>query len=235
MDDRANTIAGWVLGAAIVALGASIVTGEVFHSERPETMGYPIEGVEVEAGEGGEAEQPIAAFLATADVGAGEQQFKKCAACHTINQGGANGLGPNLFGIMGQSVAGKPGFAYSDALKAHGGTWDWETMSAWLQSPKNFAPGTKMTFAGLSKPEDRANLLAYMNAQGSNLPLPPPPAAAANPAEVAAEEAALPAAGDLGETEPVLTEAEAAKQPQGRVMGPGSPATSGRQAQEKAQ
>ena len=235
MDNRMNTIAGWVLGAGIVALGATIVTGEMFHSERPEKMGYPIEGVEVEAGEGGAAEQPIAAFLANADPAAGEAVFKKCAACHTITPGGANGLGPNLHGIMGQPVAGRPGFAYSDALKSKGGTWDWETMSQWLKSPKAFANGTKMTFAGLSKPEDRANILAYMNAQGSNLPLPAAPAAAANPAEAAADAAAQtgPAANGLGEKEPVLTEGQAAKQPEGRVMGEGVPATSGREGQGK--
>ncbi len=233
MDDRMNTIAGWVLGAGIVALGASIVTGEIFHAERPEKMGYPIEGVEVEGEGGAEAEQPIAMFLAGADAGKGEGVFKKCGACHTINPGGANGLGPNLHGIMGQPVASRPGFAYSDALKSKGGTWDWETMSQWLKSPKSFAPGTKMTFAGLSKPEDRANLLVYMNAQGSTLPLPPPPAAAGDPARAAAEAADQGAAGDKGENEPVLTEQQAAKQPEGRVMGEGAPATAGREGQAK--
>jgi cytochrome c len=233
MDNRANTVAGWVLGAGIVALGASIVTGEMFHAERPEKMGYPIEGVEAE-GEGGdaEAEQPIAAFLQTAEASKGEGVFKKCAACHTINPGGANGLGPNLHGIMGQPVAGKPGFAYSDALKGKGGNWDWDSMSAWLLSPKKFAPGTKMTFAGLSKPEDRANLLVYMNAQGSNLPLPAAPAAA-SPAKVAAEKGDAPAAAEKGEDEPVLTEAQAAKQPETKINEAGAPAISGREAQGK--
>jgi cytochrome c len=234
MDDRFNTIAGWVLGAGIVALGASIVTGEMFHNERPEKLGYPIEGVEVES-EGGEAEQPIATYLAAADPGKGEAVFKKCAACHTATPGGPNGLGPNVHGIMGQPVAARPGFAYSDALKSKGGTWDWETMSQWLKSPKAFAPGTKMTFAGLSKPEDRANLLVWLNSQGSNLPLPPPPAAGANPAEAAAEAADQPAGGDKGENEPVLTEAEAGKQPEGRVMGEGAPAVAGREGQAKSQ
>src|SRR3546814_8361221 len=98
-----------------------------------------------------------AVFLASADEAAGEQVFKKCAACHIANQGGPNGLGPNLLGTMGKPVAHVAGFAYSDALKSHGGTWDWETMSQWLKSPRDFAPGTKMTFAGLSKPEDRAD------------------------------------------------------------------------------
>jgi len=242
MDNRTNTIAGWVLGAAIVALGASIVTGEVFKGERPEKMGYPIEGVEVEGEGGGEAEQPIAAFLQTADASAGEQVFKKCAACHTATQGGANGLGPNLFGTMGKPVAHVAGFPYSDALKGKGGTWTWDTMSAWLKSPKAFAPGTKMTFAGLSKPEDRANIMAYLNSLGSNIPLPPPPAAAApagapaggeNPAAAAAEAADQPATAEKAENEPVLTEGQAAKQPVGRVMGEGAPTVAGREAQAK--
>ncbi len=234
MDDRFNTIAGWALAAGIVALGASIVTGEMFHSERPEKMGYPIEGVEEDNAGGAEAEQPIAAFMAAADPGKGEGVFKKCAACHTITPGGANGLGPNLHGIMGAPLASKAGFAYSDALKSKGGAWDWETMSQWLKSPKGFAPGTKMTFAGLGKPEDRANLLAWMNTQGSNLPLPPPPAATGSPAQAAAENAdQTQAAGDKGEDEPVLTEGQAAKQPEGRVMHEGAPSTSGREEQAK--
>ena len=233
MDDRFNTIAGWVLGAGIVALGAAIVTGEMFHGDRPEEMGYPIEGVEVEGEGGAEAEQPIAFFLASADAGAGEQQFKKCAACHTINQGGANGLGPNLFGTMGADIAHVPGFAYSPALQEVQGTWTWDTMSEWIKSPRKFAPGTKMTFAGISNPEDRADLLLYLNSQGSNLPLPPPPAAAGNPEQVAAEAADMPAAGTKGEDEPVLNEAQAAKQPEGNVGGEGAPEVTGRAEQEK--
>lgn len=234
MDDRTNTIFGWVLGAGILALGASIVTGQVFDAERPEKMGYPIEGVEEEGAGEAAAEEPIAFYLAKADAAAGANVFKKCAACHTVNQGGANGLGPNLWAVMGKPVAHLGGaFAYSDALKSHGGTWDWESMSQWLKSPKSFAPGTKMTFAGLSKPEDRANLIAYLNSQGSNLPLPPPPAAAASPEAAAAEASDQPAAPGKGEDEPVLTEGQAAKQPEGRVMGEGTPETAGRAAQDK--
>ncbi len=200
MDDRFNTIAGWVLGAGIVLLGASLVTGEVFKAERPEQMGYPIQGVEEEGGEDGPAEQPIAYYLQTADAAAGEAVFRKCAACHTVNQGGANGLGPNLYGTMGATLAHVPGFAYSDALREKGGSWDWDRMSEWLTSPRNFAPGTKMTFAGLSDPQDRANLMAYLNAQGGNLTIPPPPAA--SPAEQAAEASDQPAAGDMAEPVP---------------------------------
>ena len=178
MEDRFNTIAGWVLFAGIVALGTSIVAGEALHSERPEKMGYPIAGVQEESSGGAAAEKPIEAYLATADAAKGAEVFKKCAACHTINQGGANGIGPNLYATMGEAIAqGKAGFAFSDALKAVGGNWDWDKMNAWLTSPRKFAPGTKMTFAGLSNPQDRANVILYLNQQGSNLPLPAAPAA----------------------------------------------------------
>ena len=183
MDGRNNTIAGWVLGAGIVALGSAIVGGMLFEGHRPEKMGYAIEGVE-EAGAGGAAaEVPIATLLPKADPAKGAEVFKKCAACHTINQGGANGIGPNLYATLGEPVGqGKGGFAFSDALKGVGGNWDFEKMNAWLTSPRKFAPGTKMTFAGLSNPQDRANVLAYINSQGSNLPLPATPAAGAAPA-----------------------------------------------------
>jgi len=210
MQDRQNTINGWVLFALVVALGSSIVAGEVFHSERPETMGYPIEGVEVE-GEGAEAEQPIAFYLASADAAKGEQVFKKCAACHNADPGGANALGPALFGVMGRPLASHAGFAYSPALQGVGGTWDWEKMSAWLTNPKKFAPNNKMTFAGLSNPEDRANVMAFLNSRGSNLPLPAPPAATAEASADKAAAEAEDAGAQKAENEPVLNEAQAAK------------------------
>jgi len=184
MDDRFNTIAGWTLFAGIVALGASIVAGETFKGERPEEMGYPIEGV-VQEGEGGaaEAEKPIAFYLASADSAAGEQVFKKCTACHNADKGGANALGPNLWGVLGEPVGKGKGFAFSPALSGVGGSWNWDNMNAWLASPKKFAPGTKMTFAGLSNPQDRANVIAFLNSHSdSPLPLPAAPAEAAAPA-----------------------------------------------------
>lgn len=211
MDDRFNTIAGWVLFAGIVALGSSIVASETFHSERPEKMGYPIEGVQEEGEAGAEAEKPIEFYLASADPAKGEQVFKKCAACHNADNGGANQLGPNLWGVVGAPIGEGRGFAWSDALSGHGGTWDWDSLSQWLKSPKAFAPGTKMTFAGLGKPEDRANVIAFLN-QHSNGPKPMPAA----PAEVAAApagggdsgKAAAAAPGDVpglkAQKEPVL-------------------------------
>lgn len=204
MGDRFNTVAGWALFAGIIALGGAIVSSKYFHDERPEKMGYAIEGVEVE-GEGGDAGPGLNTLLATADVAAGEKVFAKCAACHTANSGGANGIGPNLFGVVGKAHGHLAGFAYSEALKSVPGSWTFEALDKWLKSPREYAPGTKMTFAGLGNPADRANLIAWLNTQGSNLPLPAadaPPAAeggdnaanAANAAEAPAENAAANAA-----------------------------------------
>lgn len=189
MDDRSNTIAGWVLAGGIVALGLSIVTGMYFHPEAPEKEGFAI--VAEAEGEAGVAVVPIATLLATADIAKGEAVFKKCTACHSIAQGGANGIGPNLWAALGKPHGHVAGFAYSDALKSVPGNWDWEGMDKWLANPKKYAPGTKMTFAGLGNPEERANLILYLNAQGSNLPLPTPPAAEAPAADAAAAPAAM--------------------------------------------
>jgi cytochrome c len=189
MDLRSNTIFGWVLGAGIVALGATSLTGLYFRGERPEEMGYMPAGVASSE----EAEVPLETLLAQADVAAGEQSFSKCAACHTINAGGANGIGPNLHGVVGASIGGRAaGFSYSAALSGHGGNWDFASLNAWLTSPRRFADGTTMSFAGLSDAQERANLIVYLNSQGANLPLPAAPAAAA-PAE---GEAAAPADGE---------------------------------------
>ena len=195
MDNRNNTIAGWVLFAGICALGLSIGSGMLFASHNPEKPGFPIE--DAEGGEGGGAAAvPLPNLLAAADAAKGEAVFAKCAACHTINQGGANGIGPNLYATMGEPIGqGKGGFAFSDALKNVGGTWDFEKMDHWLTSPRKFANGTKMSFAGLSSPEDRANLIVYLNAQGSNLPLPAAEAAPAADAAAAPTDAAKGAEG----------------------------------------
>lgn len=177
MDNRTNTIAGWVLAGCVGALGLSIASGMAFKSERPEKLGYVIAGVEDTAGGGAAAEAPIATRLASADVAKGEASFAKCASCHSIAQGGANGIGPNLWATIGEAIAqGKGGYAFSEALKAKGGTWTFDAMDAWLKSPRKYADGTKMSFAGLSDPVERANVIAYLNAQGSNLPLPAPSA-----------------------------------------------------------
>jgi cytochrome c len=238
MDDRTNTIAGWVLAAGIAALGLTVVTGEYFHAERPEKMGYTVEGVEQEAGAGeaAAAEQPIEAYLAKADPAKGADVFKKCGACHTDQKGGPNGIGPQLWDVVGRPRATEAGFAYSDALKSKPGAWDWDTLGQWLKSPKDFAPGTKMTFAGLSNPQDRANLIAYLNTQ-SDAPKPLPTAPAATPAAAAGTAAAAKpgenTAGEGAKKQPVITEGQAAANPKGSVGGEGAPSVAGKTAQEK--
>ena len=209
MDDRFNTAAGWVLFSGIVALGLSSVSAKFFHAdrpERPEKMGYPIEGV-VEEGEGGADEGPgLAALLASGDVAAGEKAAQgRCGTCHTFDQGGPAKQGPNLYGVVGKPV-GKhaAGFAYSADLSGHGGDWTYENLDAWLKSPKAFAAGTKMSFAGLSNGQDRANIILYMKQQGGGPALPTPEAAA--PAADGAEAAA---AGDPSAAAGPATEAGA--------------------------
>ena len=224
MDDRFNTIAGWVLFAGIVALGSSIVAGEMFHSERPKVMGYPIAGV-AEEGEGGAAaEQPIEVYLAKADPAKGQQVFNQCMACHNADKGGANQLGPNLWDVVGEPIGQGKGFAFSDALSKKGGSWNWDNLSQWLTSPRAFAPGTKMTFAGLGNPEDRANVIAFLNTH-SDAPKPLPTAPAAAAAGTA------PGAGpnngpQKAAKQPVLTEQQTGANPK-NIGGEGAPKVAG--------
>lgn len=201
--DLFNTAAGWVLFAGVVGLGLAQLSKGYFHGDkpqRPEQLGYVIEGAADASS--GPAEVSIAEALnavPAADlIAAGEKAYSKCQSCHTIDAGGANGIGPNLAGVMGGAVAAKGGFAYSAEMKALGGTWDWDKMDAWLKNPKAMVAGTKMSFAGLSKVEDRAAIAAYLNSKGANIPLPAFTPAAA-PAEAGAAEGEATAAPAEGE------------------------------------
>ncbi len=208
MDNSFNTIAGWTLFGGIVALGFSSLSGHYFMADkdhRPEPMGYAIEGVEAEAGAPVAAE-PISVRLAKADVAKGETTFAKCKACHSVDQGGANGIGPNLWALVGAAqAAGRGGFAYSDALKAKAGKWDFASLDEWLTSPAKYATGTKMSFAGLGDAQQRADVIAYLNSKGSNVPLPAVEAAAAPAADAPLPADASAAPADAGA--PAVSEA----------------------------
>lgn len=213
MSDRTNTIFGWLLFAGIIALGLSIVSGMYFHAnEEVEEFGYFIDAPEEGAAE--EAGYDLGTLLAAADPAAGEKVYAKCTACHSIAQGGPAGIGPNLWAIMGKPIA-QGGFAYSSALAGHGGAWTYENMDAWLENPRAFAPGTKMSFAGLSKPEDRANIMAYMKENGGGPAYPEPveivtegiDGAGEGPGVVeGAPAGAMEAAGAMGDEQPVPSE-----------------------------
>ncbi len=200
MDDRFNTIAGWTLFGGVMALGLSSLSSHYFMADkdhRPEKMGYVIEGVEAAGGEAAAVVTPIANRLAIGDVAKGEATFAKCKACHSVDQGGANGIGPNLWAIVGAArAAGHGGFAYSDALKGKPGNWDFASLDEWLSSPAKYATGTKMSFAGLTDAQQRADVILYLNSKGANLPLPAAEAAPAAPAAEApaADASAAPAA-----------------------------------------
>ncbi|WP_339108966.1 cytochrome c family protein [Thioclava sp. GXIMD4216] len=106
------------------------------------------------------AEDVVEVVMGEGDAAAGAKVFNKCKACHKVD--GTNAVGPHLDGVVGRQIASVDGFAYSEALQGHGGTWDYEALDAWLTNPKDFAPGNKMTFAGLKKAKDRANVVAYI-------------------------------------------------------------------------
>lgn len=154
------------LGFGIVVLVISVVISDVlYHEKKLLKRGYQI----VIRAPGEKAPEvkkvDIATLMKTADAAAGAKVFKKCSSCHTEKQGGGNKVGPNLYGIVGKQIGKTSGFSYSAAIAGKGGSWTLENLDQWLANPKNFAPGTKMAFAGLKKDKDRANVIAYLKSQ----------------------------------------------------------------------
>ncbi len=216
MSFEANKIIGAVLAAMILAMVAGMLSNILIHPATLEKPAYAIAVTEAPAGGSAAAAapagpEPIAALLASADIDAGKSKSQQCAACHSFDKGGSNRIGPNLYGIVGDEIAhDRGGFAFSSALTAKSsGTWTIDNLNAWLWKPQDFAKGTKMTFIGLAKPQDRANVIAYLNSMSDS----PKPLASLGGAPAAAP-AAPPAAapGVEGAPAPVAAPAgEAAK------------------------
>ena len=164
--------------------------------------------------------EPIAGMLAEADIARGESITKKCTACHTFAEGGAAKQGPNLYNIVGADIAGREGFGYSDAMAEQEGDWTYDSLNAFLFKPKNFIKGTKMTFVGLKKARDRADLIAYLRSLSAS-PQPLPEGDGAEPVKEGGAEpkAALPAQPDreLATTEPAAPAAGSAPEADGRL------------------
>lgn len=192
-----NKIAGAILGVLTFTLGLNVFADILFSSHAPEKPGFEIavqEGSTGAAQAAAPAEVPIADLLGTASAEKGAAVAKKCAACHNFQEGAGAKVGPDLYGIVGRPVASAAGFAYSAAMKAHGGDWTFEALSDFIKNPKADIPGTAMGFAGLAKESERADLLVYLNTL-SHSPLPlPKPGEAAKPADAAPAPAETPAA-----------------------------------------
>ncbi len=161
-----NKIAGAVLFTLLIVLALNTLADLLIFGEQPEKPGYAVEIADASAG-GGQSEAaaeavPLAQLLAAADVGRGEKQFKKCAACHTVESGGPNKVGPNLYNIVGRKMGTGDGFAYSSAMVDKGEDWNWENLNAFILKPKDYLKGTKMAFAGIKRDNQRADLLAYL-------------------------------------------------------------------------
>jgi cytochrome c len=169
-----NKILGAVLATCLALLALNIGAGALFAPEKPAKPGFDI--AVKEHGEGGKAAapkepaQPIETLMATASAEKGAAAAKQCASCHTFEKGGPNRVGPNLHNVLGRPKASVAGFNYSAALKGKGGDWTYEELNHFLANPKGYIPGTAMSFAGISRDSQRADVIAYLRQQTDNPP-----------------------------------------------------------------
>ena len=173
-----NKIIVSIVFAVILILGINKVANVIFYVEKPEKSAYQVASVTTVASNtstetastSSEAGNIMALFASTSATD-GAKVFKKCAACHSIAEGGANKIGPALWGVLGRTAGSVPGYKYSKAMAAYGKNWSFEEMNGFLIKPKDWIKGTKMSFAGLKNAKERAAVILYMN-ENTNSPLP---------------------------------------------------------------
>jgi len=173
-----NKIIAAILMVALLVIGLGKIADGVFHVKKPKNLGYQVE-VEIQSTSGtSQAAETIekidiAAIMTLGDLASGEKIFKKCAACHSINKGGKNKIGPALYNVVGRAVGGVDDYKYSKALASYAKEWTFEELNGFLQKPSSYLKGTKMSYAGLRKEKDRASIIKYLN-QNSDSPRPLP-------------------------------------------------------------
>ena len=157
-----------VLIALLFGMASTKVADVLISPEMLTEDAFKVEGMQSASAGAAPAQEaelpPIQPLLASADIGAGQKVFNKCTQCHTITAGGKNLIGPNLFKIVNANVGKKSGFGYSKTMASMGGVWDVESLNKFLHKPRKYVKGTKMSFAGLKKEKDRANVIAYLQA-----------------------------------------------------------------------
>ena len=222
-----NKIAGVVIGTILAVMVIGLIAEGLFPEHGEETeFAYPLDLSSLGTGSGAVEEAPevdLGTLLANASADAGERIARRCVSCHTFERGGANGTGPNLWGVVGADKATHAGFNYSATLTSMEGNWTYENLNNFIENPRGYAPGTNMSFAGLRGEEDRADLLAYLQTLSDN----PVPFPAPAPAEAEAtgdehgdehggemtegDDAAMTADGEAGDA-PAINEQEAESQ-----------------------
>jgi len=178
-----NKILGALLFTCLCLLSLNIAAEAVFHPAKPAKPGFEVAATEHPGAETAakEPDEPIEKLLASATIDKGANAAKKCAACHTFGKGEPNRVGPNLYGVVGRPKGTEGGFDYSAPMKGKGGNWSIDDLDKFLASPRGFVPGTKMSFAGLPRGSERADVIAFLNSKADN-PAPLPKAADAGAA-----------------------------------------------------
>jgi cytochrome c len=181
-----NKIAGAVLGTLLFVQVVALTSDAIFSQHKPAKPGDNLPAAQEAAVPEAKSapEVPLPQLLAKADPKKGEDETKPCQACHNFEKGAGVKIGPPLWGVVGRPRASVPGFDYSAAMKAKGGTWTFDELFQFIKDPQAYIPGTKMTFTGEPDPQKRADIIAYLRTLSDN-PLPLPKAAAASPTPAA--------------------------------------------------